>query len=178
MGRDERAFRNAVLVEQPNGDFAQVMARQLFLDAYQVPFYRALAASTDERLAGIAAKGEKEARYHLEHSSMWVIRLGDGTEESHARMQEAVAELWRYTADLFEPAADEPELLATIGIDTSEVRPRYDETIAAVLAEATITPPDDPYQRLGGRSGDHTEPLGHLLAEMQWLHRSHPGASW
>ena len=178
MGRDERDFRNAVLVERPGGDFAGVMVRQLFVDAYQVPFYAALSAAGDDRLGGIAAKAEKEARYHLERSSLWVVRLGDGTSESHARGQAAVDALWRYTADLFESTPGEAGVLAALGVDLDDVRPGFDETIERVFAAATLTVPDDPYQRLGGRAGDHTEELGHLLSEMQWLYRSHPGASW
>ncbi len=177
MLRDERSYRNAVLVEQPNGDFAHVMARQLFVDAYQVPLYEALTTSTDETLAGIAGKAAKEARYHLRHSSMWVIRLGDGTAESHERMQSAVNDLWRYTEDLFSPSAGEDELVA-VGIAAGSVRDQFDATIAEVFATAGLELPADPYQRLGGREGLHSEHLGHLLTEMQWLYRAHPGVEW
>ena len=179
MGRDERDFTNAVLVEQPNGDFAGTMARQFFLDAFQLPLYRALADSPDQRLAGIAAKGAKEAQYHLRHSSAWVIRLGDGTEESHRRMQQAVDALWPFTADLFHTDEVDGALVAADLVpDIAVLRPTYDATVAEVLAEATILMPDDPYQRLGGRTGFHTEHLGHLLPEMQQLYRTHPGTSW
>lgn len=178
MGRDERDFRNAVLVERPNDDFAHVMARQLFVDAYQVPFYGALAGARDDTLGGIAAKAEKEARYHREHSSLWVVRLGDGTDESHARMQAAVDELWKYTGDLFEPTPGEHDLLGSIDVDVTPVRDEFEATIDDVFGEAGVSRPDDDYQRLGGREGRHTEHLGHILAEMQWLHRSHPGVEW
>lgn len=178
MGRDEREFLNAVLVERPNGDFAHVMARQLFVDAYQVPFYAAVAAGRDETLAGIASKAEKEARYHREHSAMWVVRLGDGTDESHRRMQTAVDELWKYSGDLFEPTSDESDLLASLDVDLSSIRDDFDHTIDSTFGQAGISRPEDPYQRLGGRDGRHTEHLGHVLAEMQWLHRSHPGVEW
>jgi ring-1,2-phenylacetyl-CoA epoxidase subunit PaaC len=179
MGRDERQFLNAVLVEQPNGDFAQTMARQLLADAFQVPLYEALSASTDERLAGIAAKAVKEARYHLQHSSAWVVRLGDGTEESHRRMQAGVDAMWPYAGDLFATDAVEEALIpAGVAADPARFRGRWEETVAGVLAEATVEVPADPYERIGGRAGFHTEHLGHLLPEMQALHRAHPGASW
>jgi ring-1,2-phenylacetyl-CoA epoxidase subunit PaaC len=179
MLRAEREFLNAVLVEQPNGDFAQTMVRQFFVDAYQVPLYRGLAASTDERMAGIAAKAAKEARYHLDHSSSWVIALGDGTDESHRRTQAAVDELWRFTADLFASDQVEDELL-TQGIvpDPAALRSSFDTTVAAVIRAARLELPSDPYQRLGGRTGMHTAHLGHLLPEMQWLYRAHLGATW
>ncbi|MGF1599697.1 MAG: 1,2-phenylacetyl-CoA epoxidase subunit PaaC [Acidimicrobiales bacterium] len=179
MTRSERHFLNAVLVEQPNGDFATTMVRQLLVDAYQVPLYGSLADSTDERLAGIGAKAVKEARYHLEHSSAWVVTLGDGTPESHERVQAAVDALWPFGADLL--AADEVETqLAAAGIvpDPAELRPAFEATVTAVLTQAMLTLPDDPYQRLGGRTGFHTAHLGHLLPEMQWLYRAHPGARW
>lgn len=179
MLRSEREFLNAVLVEQPNGDFAKTMVRQLLVDAWQVALYGALTESTDERLAGIAAKAVKEARYHLEHSSGWVVTLGDGTSESHGRAQAAVDELWPYRSDLF--AFDEVEAeLAEAGVvpDPADLRPGFDDTVAAVLAEANLTVPDDPYERIGGRTGFHTAHLGHLLPEMQWLYRSDPSASW
>lgn len=179
MMRSEREFLNAVLVERPNDDFAHTVVRQLLVDAYQVPLYRAASSSTDERLAGVAAKAAKEARYHLEYSSAWVVTLGDGTSESHRRAQAAVDELWPYRADLF--AADEVEAeLAAAGVvpDPATLRPGYDATVAAVLAQANLTAPDDPYERFGGRTGFHTVELGHLLTEMQWLYRSHPGVEW
>lgn len=179
MLRSERGFLNAVLVEQPNGDFATTMVRQLLVDAYQVELYRALARSTDERLAGIAAKALKEARYHLEHSSAWVVTLGDGTPESNRRAQAAVDELWPYRSDLFAGDEVEAELAATgVVPDPASLRPGHEATVAAVLAEAGLTVPDDPYERIGGRTGFHTAHLGHLLTEMQWLYRSDPEASW
>ena len=179
MLRSEREFRNAVLVEQPDVDFAHTVVRQLFVDAYQVPLYQALAASTDETLAGIAAKAVKEARYHLEYSSGWVIRLGDGTPESHERCQTAIDVLWPFTADLFAGEDADAELVAQgVAVDPAVLRPPFDQTIADVLAEAQLRLPSDPYQRMGGRTGFHTEHLGHLLPEMQSLYRAHPGASW
>ena len=179
MLRGERELGNAVLVEQPNGDFAHIVARQFFVDAYQVPLYEALSASTDERLAAIAAKGAKEARYHLRYSSSWVVKLGDGTDESHRRMQDAIDARWPFTGDLFAADEVEDELVAAgVAADPTVVRAAFDATVAEVLAEATLTLPDDPYQRIGGRTGFHTEHLGHLLPEMQTLYRTHPGAAW
>jgi ring-1,2-phenylacetyl-CoA epoxidase subunit PaaC len=179
MLRGEREFMNSVLAEQLNGDFAHTMARQLFVDAYQVPLYEALTHSTDERLGGIAAKAAKEARYHLSHSSMWVVRLGDGTDESHSRMQAGIHALWSFTADQFVCDDVEHQLLDSgVGADLGAVRAHFDDTVVAVLSEATLALPDDPYQRLGGRTGYHTEHLGHLLPEMQSLHRAHVGAEW
>ncbi len=179
MTRSEREFLNAVLMEQPNGDFATTTVRQLLVDAYQLPLYTALAGSADERLAGIAAKAVKEVRYHLEHSSSWTVILGDGTAESQRRAQAAVDELWPYRSDLF--AADEIEAeLAAAGIvpDPASLRADFDETVTTVLAQANLTVPDDPYERIGGRTGYHTAHLGHLLPEMQWLYQSQPGAEW
>lgn len=165
MFRSERDYTNLLLVEQPNGDFAHTVVRQFLLDAYQMELWKDLSTSDDLTLAGIAAKALKEASYHLRFSSGWVIRLGDGTEESHLRAQAAADELWQYTAELFEGEA-------------AEYRTAWDATIESVFAEATLTIPTDPYQRTGGRSGFHTEHLGHLLAEMQWMQRSYPGLQW
>ncbi|KAB1944875.1 phenylacetate-CoA oxygenase subunit PaaC [Micromonospora sp. ALFpr18c] len=169
--RDDREFRNALLVELPNGDFAVTVAKLFFLAAYQVPLYTALAGCADERLAAIGAKARKESAYHLDHGALWVKRLGDGTEESHRRMQSAVDEVWPYTHELFgaDPAAP---------VDPSTLRPAFDETVGAVLAEATLTRPEGAWAPAGGRDGVHTEHLSYLLAEMQVLHRAHPGARW
>lgn len=167
MLRDERQFTNLLLVEQPNGDFASTIVRQFLFDAYQLQLWADLAAaSDDEVVAGVAAKALKEASYHLRFSSGWLVRLGDGTDESHDRTQRALDDLWQYTDEMFET----PE--------TAGYRPAWDARIAATVAEATLNLPTDPYQRGGGRKGIHTEHLGPLLAEMQWLARSHPGAAW
>ena len=179
MLRDEREFFNSVLVEQPNGDFGQTIARQLLVDAFQVPLYTALAASADAQLAGIAAKAVKEATYHLRSSARWTVRLGDGTDESHARMQAGLDAMRPFAGDLF--ATDEVEQqLRADGIvpDYDDLRASYTTTVAEVLAEATLDVPADPYERRGGRIGIHTEHLGHLLPEMQYLHRAHAGARW
>ncbi len=179
MLRTEREFLNSVLVEQPNGDFAVTQVRQLFVDAYQVPLYQALSASPDERLAGIGAKAVKEARYHLEYSSAWVVTLGQGTQESHRRSQAALDQMWPFRTDQFAADAIEAELSA-VGVvpDPATLRPEFDDTVATVMAQAGLTIPDDPYERIGGRTGFHTAELGHLLPEMQWLYRSDPGATW
>ena len=161
MRRTERDFLNLLLVEQPNGDFAHTIVRQFFFDVYQRLLWEDLTGSDDETLAGVAAKAHKEAAYHYEFSSGWMVRLGDGTGESHDRMQRAVDALWRFTSELSETYADE-----------------WRRNVDAIFAEAGLTPPDDPYQRSGGRDGYHTEHLGHLLAEMQWMDRAYPGMEW
>ncbi|MEU4565796.1 1,2-phenylacetyl-CoA epoxidase subunit PaaC [Micromonospora sp. NPDC023956] len=177
--RDDREFRNCLLVELPNGDFAVTMAKLLFLAAYQRLLYEWLVASTDERLHAIAAKARKESAYHLDHAALWVRRLGDGTEESHRRMQVAVDEIWPYTHELF--ATDEPTArldAAGLAAAPSTLRDQWLKTVEAVLAEATLTRPADGWGPSGGRDGVHTEHLSYLLAEMQVLHRAHPGAQW
>ncbi|MEU5945017.1 1,2-phenylacetyl-CoA epoxidase subunit PaaC [Micromonospora sp. NPDC047465] len=169
--RDDREFRNCLLVELPNGDFAVTMAKLLFLSAYQLPLYTALVGCADERLAAIGAKARKESAYHLDHASLWVRRLGDGTEESHRRMQAAVEQVWPYAHELFaaDPAAP---------VDPATLRADFDATVSAVLDEATLTRPEGGWAPAGGRDGVHTEHLSYLLAEMQVLHRAHPGAKW
>ncbi|SCE65536.1 ring-1,2-phenylacetyl-CoA epoxidase subunit PaaC [Micromonospora viridifaciens] len=169
--RDDREFRNCLLVELPNGDFAVTMAKLFFLAAYQLPGYTALAGCADERLAAIGAKARKESAYHLDHAALWVKRLGDGTEESHRRMQAAVDQVWPYTHELFAPWPGAP-------VDPATLRADFDTCVDAVLAEATLTRPADGWTPGGGRDGVHTEHLSYLLAEMQVLHRAHPGANW
>jgi ring-1,2-phenylacetyl-CoA epoxidase subunit PaaC len=179
MFRTEREFTNLLLVERPNGDFADTMARALCIDAFQVELWDALQSSNDPTLAGIAAKALKEARYHLRHSSSWVIRLGDGTGESHHRMQRALDDCWRFTGEMFDlDPVDSAVIAFGVGVDVSALRPRWEATIGRVLADATLTIPSDPVQRTGGRQGRHTEALGHLLAELQWMQRSYPGLEW
>ncbi|MGA7270576.1 MAG: 1,2-phenylacetyl-CoA epoxidase subunit PaaC [Acidimicrobiia bacterium] len=179
MTRTERQFLNLILCEQPNGDFAHTMARQLFIDAFQVPLWGALTDSADRQLGGIAAKAKKEADYHLRHSSTWVIRLGDGTPESHRRMQAAVDRLWRFTGEPFVgDGVDAAMASAGIGVDPSGLRPAWETVVERVLGEAGLERPTDEYQRLGGRVGFHGEALGHMLGEMQWMARTYPGATW
>jgi len=179
MLRSEREYTNLLLVEQPHEDFAGLMVRQFFFDAYQLPLWEAMSSSTDPTIAGIAQRASKEATYHLRHSSRWVIRLGDGTPESHRRMQEAVDRLWKFTSEMFAADGVDAELAASgIGVDPSTLEEGWFETVDAVLEEATLTRPADPFQASGGRTGMHTERLGKLLAEMQWMQRSYPGLSW
>jgi ring-1,2-phenylacetyl-CoA epoxidase subunit PaaC len=164
--RDDREFRNCLLVELPEPDFAVAMAKLLFLSAYQRPLYEWLASGPDERLSAIAGKARKESAYHLDHASLWTIRLGDGTDESHRRMQEAVDALWPYTMELFEG-------------EHGRLREQWLSVVAAVLAEATLTRPvDGGWAPGGGRDGVHTEALSYLLGEMQVVHRAHPGVRW
>jgi ring-1,2-phenylacetyl-CoA epoxidase subunit PaaC len=177
--RDAPRYLNVQLVERANGDFALTMARQLYYSAFAAPFYAALAASTDAEIAGIAAKAAKECAYHLRHASEWVIRLGDGTVESHKRMQDGIEELWMYTGELFEvDDVDRAMIAAGVGIDASSIKPQWDATIDRVLAEATLKKPAGVWMATGGRRGVHTEHLGHMLAEMQSLHRTYPGMRW
>ena len=177
--RDAGGFRNLLLVEQPNGDFAATIVRQFLFSAFAPPFWRMLAASRDATLAAIAAKSEKEAAYHLRHAGEWLIRLGDGTEESHRRAQAALDELWPYTGELFErDAVEDPLIAAGIAVDPETLRPEWQRTVSAVLAEATLKAPERVWMQSGGRSGRHSEHLGHLLATMQFLQRAYPGATW
>ena len=178
--RDERAFRNALLVEQPNGDYAVTTAKQFLFDAWHLHTLQALAASSDARIAAIAAKGLKEVTYHLRRSGEWVERLGDGTEESRRRMLAAIDELWRFTGDLL--AGDEiQQRLAAAGIaaDSAAVASAWQATVAQVFERASLpVPPPASYFYLDGKRGLHTEHLGILLAEMQFLQRAYPGATW
>jgi len=177
--RDVLDYRNLLLVERPNGDFAVTIARQFLFDAFHVDLMKRLTESTDERLAAIAAKSLKEVTYHLRHSSEWVIRLGDGTDESHARMQAAIDDLWMYTGEMFAmDEVDEAMVAAGVGVDLAALKPGWDRRVDEVLEEATLTRPDDAWMHTGGKAGRHTEHLGYLLAEMQFLQRAYPGATW
>jgi ring-1,2-phenylacetyl-CoA epoxidase subunit PaaC len=181
--RDAGEFRNLMMVEQPNGNYAETMARQFYFDAWHELSLRDLAGSTDERVAGIAAKALKEVRYHVERSADWVIRLGDGTDESHRRMQAAVDDLWMYTGEMFEVDAIELALIdAGIACDVRALAAPWRERIGAVLGEATLTVPTAVWMQgsggRGGKQGVHTEHIGPMLAQMQWLQRAYPGAQW
>lgn len=179
MHRSEREFTNLLIVELPNGHFGDTMARALCIDAFQVLLWERLSTSSDGVLAGIAQKALKEARYHLRHSSSWVTRLGDGTEESHRRMQGSVDRIWRYTGEMF--LADEIDAAmveAGIAVDVTVLLDPWTETVDRVLTEATLTRPTETLHRAGGRRGFHTDHLGHMLAEMQWLARAMPEAIW
>jgi ring-1,2-phenylacetyl-CoA epoxidase subunit PaaC len=177
--RDAPQFMNLTLAEQPNGDFAQTIVRQVLLDAWQVETYEGLSSSTDTRLAAIAAKALKESRYHYRFSSGWLVRLGDGTEESHKRAQHALNGLWRFTDELF-TADDVDEQMAAAGIAPrlSELQPRWSAHVDEVLREATLVRPASAHYAWHGKRGVHTEHLGHMLTEMQHLQRTYPGAQW
>ena len=177
--RKEREFKNCLLVEQQNGDWAQTIVRQFFYSAYQYFLYEQMQHSKDEQLAGIAAKGLKEVTYHITWSSEWVIRLGDGTPESHARMQKAISELWPYTGELFEPADSEKEMIkAGIAPNMNSIKENWTEKIKTVFEEARLTVPEKVFMQTGGKSGVHSEQLGYLLTELQYLQRTYPGAEW
>jgi ring-1,2-phenylacetyl-CoA epoxidase subunit PaaC len=177
--RDAPEFCNASLAEQPNGDFGRTIVRQFLLDAWQLEVYEALAGSSDARLAGIAAKAVKETRYHVRFSAGWLVRLGDGTAESHARVEQALDALWRFTDELLTPdALDEEMAAAGIGPSLPALRARWEERVGAVLAEATLKLPAMSRYPWYGKRGVHTEHLGHMLAEMQHLPRTFPGVTW
>jgi ring-1,2-phenylacetyl-CoA epoxidase subunit PaaC len=184
--RTDREYRNCLLVELPNGapgedtlDFGVTIAKLLGFSAYQHGLYQRLVASTDQRLAEIAGKAVKETAYHLDHAALWTCRLGDGTAESHRRMQAAVEQVWPYTHELFQ-ADDLTARLAVdgSGVDPASLRDGWLSTVEKILAEATLTRPEDGWAPDGGRFGSHTEALSYLLGEMQSLHRAHPGVSW
>jgi ring-1,2-phenylacetyl-CoA epoxidase subunit PaaC len=177
--RNDREYRNLLLMEMPKGDFAYSQVRQLFADVYYTVLLPELLQSKDETLSAIAAKAIKETKYHLRRSRDWVLRLGDGTEESHKRTQKAVDQLWGYTHEMFD--MDETEQLladAGIGVDVSKLRTAWLNMVTDILTQATITVPEDSWAVRGGRTGYHTENLGHMLTEMQIVHRSHPGCEW
>src|SRR5215468_9785601 len=177
--RDVRQYRNLLLVAPPNGDFAQTLVRQFFYSAFADLYWRAMMAPRDATLAAIAAKSEKESAYHLRHSSEWIIRLGDGTEESQQRTQVAIDHLWAFTGEMF--AVDEAErglIDKGLAIDTAALRPLWLKTIADVIGEATLVLPKNDWMQQGGRVGHHSEHLGHLLSELQSMQGTFPGATW
>jgi ring-1,2-phenylacetyl-CoA epoxidase subunit PaaC len=165
MGRTDRDFFNLLLVEQPNGDFAHTIVRQFFFDCYQLQLWPDLVGGNDRVLAGIASKAVKEAEYHHRFTRGWMLRMGGGTDESHFRAQEAVDALWRFTDEIFEGEA-------------AECRIAWDAMISETFEASGLTIPEDPYQRGGGRAGYHTEHLGYLLGELQWMQRTYPGLEW
>ncbi|MDZ7853867.1 MAG: 1,2-phenylacetyl-CoA epoxidase subunit PaaC [Halomonas sp.] len=177
--RDDRQYHNLLLMEMPKEDFAYSQVRQLFIDIYYSLLLPKLVESKDDTLAAIAAKAIKETRYHLRRSRDWVLRLGDGTEESHRRTQRAVDSLWGYTHEMFE--MDETEQLLAdngIGVDITRLRDEWHRQVSSILTEATLNVPEDGWAVRGGRIGYHTENLGHMLTEMQFVHRSYPGCQW
>lgn len=177
--RDVLAFRNLLITELPNGNWADTMARQFFFSNYQYYLYQQLQHSPNEQIAAIAAKSLKEVTYHLRWTSEWVIRLGDGTEESHNKMQTAIQECWGYTGELFLPAPYETTLQESgIAANLSTLKEQWMERTQQILQEATLTLPVQAWTHKGGKTGIHTEYLGYILAEMQFLQRAHPGAEW
>lgn len=177
--RDVWDFRNVKLVERPNGDFGATLMRQFLFDAFHIHQLQALAGSSDARVAEIAAKSLKEVSYHLERSAGQVVALGDGTEESRRRMQDALDDQWSYALELFESDATDRQMAeAGIAPDPADLRGKWDETVRAVMEEATLDIPDTDFAHKGGRQGTHTEHLGYILAEMQFLQRAYPGAAW
>jgi len=177
--RDATDYRNALLVELPIGDFAFTIVRQLLFSVFSLLQMDALQRSTNADLAGIAGKAVKEARYHVRHAAQWVVTLGDGTEESHRRTQHAVDDLWRYTGELFlADAVDEQASATGLGVDPRTLEAPWRSQIDEVMRRAGIATPSVAYMQRGGRDGRHTEHLGHMLAEMQIVARSHPGAAW
>jgi ring-1,2-phenylacetyl-CoA epoxidase subunit PaaC len=172
--RTEREFKNCLLVEQQNGDWGQTILRQFFFSAYQFLLYEKIQHSNDEQIAAIAAKALKEVTYHLRWSSEWVVRLGDGTEESSQRMRKAIDELWRYTGEMFVPAPYELEA----GYDVSLLKDDWLKKITSVFEEATLAVPEKTFMQSGGKTGVHTEHLGFILTDLQYLQRTYPNAEW
>jgi ring-1,2-phenylacetyl-CoA epoxidase subunit PaaC len=177
--RDGWDFRNVLLTEQENKDWAYTTMRSLFYDAFNYFFYTALQQSKDETLAAIAEKSLKEVTYHLRWSSEWVIRLGDGTEESHKRAQEALDNLWQYTGELcITSECDKAMLEAGAGVNLDDIKSKWAERIGTILSEATLQQPEDGWMQQGGKEGKHTEHLGYVLAEMQYMQRTYPNMEW
>lgn len=177
--RLEREYKNILLVEQPNGDFAQTITRQFFFDYFEVLLLEALQKSKDKDIAAIAEKTIKEVRYHVKHSGEWMIRLGDGTEESHERVQEAVNTLYRYVDELFyQDEVDDILIKEGIIPDISMFKEKYNQNIQKVIDEATLSLPKNPFPMKGGREGIHSEHLGYLLTELQYMQRTYPGMEW
>jgi ring-1,2-phenylacetyl-CoA epoxidase subunit PaaC len=177
--RDVRQYRNLLLVEQPNGDFAHTLVRQFFYSAFADLYWRAMMKSADATLAAIAAKSEKESAYHLRHSSEWIVRLGDGTEESHSRTQTAIDHLWAFTGEMFATDDSERGLIdEVVAIDPATLRQPWLKTVSTIVSEATLDLPKNDWMQQGGRSGRHSEHLGHLLSELQSMQRTFPGATW
>ncbi|MEQ9642472.1 MAG: 1,2-phenylacetyl-CoA epoxidase subunit PaaC [Alphaproteobacteria bacterium] len=177
--RDAGDFHNVLLVERPNGDFGHTLMRQFLYDAWHLPALNALQTSSDSRIGEIAEKAAKEVAYHLERSTDMVVRLGDGTEESHRRMQAALDDLWPYSGEAFiADAVDEAAAAAGVAPLPETLKPAWDEHVAATLAEATLDKPEQDFMHKGGKRGVHSEHLGYILAEMQFLQRAYPGARW
>lgn len=177
--RDEHEFRNLLLLEQPNGHFGDSIVRLVLFETFYLAQLGALTRCRDARIAEIAARAEKEIRYHLRHNSLWLVRLGDGTDESHRKVQESLDRLWQYTGELF--VADDVDRTfagAFEGPDLDALQRRWRGDVESLLDEAALEKPEDGWMARGGKAGHHTEHFGYLVAEMQHLHRSHPGAQW
>jgi len=176
--RKEREFKNCLLVEQPNGDWAQTILRQFFFSQYQYLLFEQLQNNKDDQIAAIAEKSLKEVTYHLRWSSEWVIRLGDGTEESHKRMLKAIDELWRYTGEMFMPADYEKDT----GIDFEKMKVEWNQKVKTIFSEASLIPLLEgrgaAFMQTGGKEGKHTEHLGYILTELQYMQRAYPGCEW
>lgn len=177
--RYENEYKNALLVEQPNGDFAMTIVRQFFFDAFRLPLWEALMQSPIEQLSAIAAKSVKETRYHLKHSSEWVIRLGDGTQDSHQRAQDAIDHLWRYTNELFYENAQDHSLHAAGLVPKFEIiQAKWNQTVKDIIAEATLSVPAHNWKFEGGREGRHSEHMGYILSDLQYMQRAYPNMEW
>ena len=177
--RDAIDYRNVQLVELPKGDYAFTIVRQFCFDVFSYHVLEQLQSSKHSGIAGIAGKGFKEVRYHVRHSSEWVLRMGDGTDESHTRAQNALNQIWRFTGEMFQADQVDREMLAEgVGADVEGIKPKWEAVVTDVFNRATLSIPDDPPAMTGGRRGRHTESLGHMLSEMQIVARSHPGAAW
>lgn len=177
--RIEREYKNALITELPNGHYGNTIARQYLFDQFNYLLFTELEKSSDETVAAIAAKAIKEIRYHLRRSIEWTLRLGDGTEESHTKIQEAFDDIWAYTGDLFvQDESDAAIIAAGIGPDLKVIKPIWREKVKAVLAEATLTIPEDGWMHSGSKQGRHTEHMGHILSELQYMQRTYPGCEW
>ena len=177
--RDENEYRNFLLIEQPIGHFGDAITKLVLFDSFYLLQLEALVKCSDNRIAEIAARAEKEIRYHLRHNSQWLVRLGDGTDESHERVQKSIDDLWTYTGELFAPDDIDNIFEAEFeGPDLYAIRKQWQTNLAAIVSEATLTMPEDQWMISGGKEGRHTEHLGYIIAEMQYLQRTHPGANW
>lgn len=177
--RSEREFTNLRIVEFENGDFAQTIARQLLFSSYQLELYKHLSASVDDTLSAVAAKAVKEVSYHADHAAQWTLRLGDGTAESHRRMQSGLEAVWPFVHEMFEPDELTARLFdAGVGADPPSLRPAWEARVGETISAGKLEPPTTEWQPSGGRRGVHGEAFGFLIAELQYLHRSYPGASW
>jgi ring-1,2-phenylacetyl-CoA epoxidase subunit PaaC len=177
--RDVASYRNLLMVERPNGDFAVTTLRQFLLSAFMHPYWEAMTRSADATLAAVAAKAVKEVAYHLRHCGEWTVRLGDGTAESRRRIEDALDEEWPYTGELFETDEVERELIASgVAVDPAKLRGAFEATLDGVFGKATLARPRDGWMQTGGRHGRHSEHLGHVLAELQYLQRTYPSATW